>query len=415
MRKLSKPFQILTIMDAIKDPFKVCFQFLHWYRFYLPTNSKWISKYMGFSIFCCAILQYFIASIYRLEVHRNLNEILLPILHVIFSLNLVFKLLNFKLKEEAILKKLKKFEELQKNLRREKAEKRFKLIKLIVTGLIGSDLNIGTVLGLSILAFSREKSFILPVLFQSDNDIIHYILFALAFPSVVVVGTSLTSVESIFTVSLIMVETHLKELEDRIRTLDVISRDDLKFLVEYQLEILEYVIHFEFPFEKFFFYRIHSLQRRVESCFGSTLLLQSSSISFFLCILVYGVINSSAKENPYIFIYFIGFTLLAFSKISIPHFLGQRVINQSGKLVNALYEKPWYDYNILQRKSLQTLMIYNQKCSKINVEGFYDLDFENLGKVSEIVEDFLMKSSLILIFTDFPSCIFILLCIEGYG
>jgi hypothetical protein len=129
------------------------------------------------------------------------------------------------------------------------------------------------------------------------------------------------------------------------------------------------------------FFVLHRLQRKIESSFGPTLLLQSSSISFFLCILVYGVINSSAKENPYIFIYFIGFTLLAFSKISIPHFFGQRIINRSEALVDAIYEQPWYNYNNLQRKSLNALMIYNQKESVINVMGFYDLDFDNLGKV----------------------------------
>jgi hypothetical protein len=126
---------------------------------------------------------------------------------------------------------------------------------------------------------------------------------------------------------------------------------------------------------------LHRLQRKVESCFGPTLLLQSSSISFFLCILVYGVINSPAKENPYIFIYFIGFTLLAFSKISIPHVFGQRIINRSEALVDAIYAQPWYNYNNLQRKSLNTLMIYNQEESVINVMGFYDLDLDNLGKV----------------------------------
>lgn len=129
------------------------------------------------------------------------------------------------------------------------------------------------------------------------------------------------------------------------------------------------------------FSNFERLQRKIESCYGSVLLLQSSSISFFICILVYRLVRSTT--DPDVFIYFTGFSFVALSKISIPHYFGQRVINANEDLVNVLYSLSWYQFNRLQRKSLLTLMICSQKHVKINVMGFYDLNLDSLGKVSK--------------------------------
>lgn len=129
----------------------------------------------------------------------------------------------------------------------------------------------------------------------------------------------------------------------------------------------------------------------MESCFGSTLLLKSSSISFFLCILVYEILHSSILENPSRFIYFLGFALIAFSKIAIPHYFGQRVINKSEEINSILYDKPWCQYKYFQRKNMATMMTYNQVKMKINVMGFYDLDLANLGAVIQHLKQFIQN------------------------
>jgi hypothetical protein len=164
-------------------------------------------------------------------------DMLLPVLHVIFSLNLVAKIVNFKWNEKKILEVVAIFDELNKKLNKNKVKKQVERAKKFVILLICSDLFIGLTLGTSILLFSQEKSFILPVLFSSENDVVHYILFAIAFPGVVIVGTSLTSVESIFTMSLIMVEIHIGELKRKIEKSTDVSKHNLKKLVDYQLSI----------------------------------------------------------------------------------------------------------------------------------------------------------------------------------
>jgi hypothetical protein len=224
-------------MNAIKNPFGPCFKFLSFYSFYLPENSKIQWKMCGVFIFLYGILHYFVASIYRLQGYSSYMDMLLPILHVIFSLNLVAKIVNFKWNEKKIMEILATFDKLDKELDKEKVEKQMEMAKKFVILLISSDLFIGTTLGISILLFSQEKSFILPVLFSSENDVVHYILFAIAFPGVVVVGTSLTSVESIFTMSLIMIEIHIGELKRKIEKSTGVSKCNLKELVDYQLSI----------------------------------------------------------------------------------------------------------------------------------------------------------------------------------
>lgn len=120
---------------------------------------------------------------------------------------------------------------------------------------------------------------------------------------------------------------------------------------------------------------------KIESSYGLVLLLQSSMMSFFLCILLYKVVHSSILEKPTDFIYFFGFTIVMILKVSVPQYFGQRIISKSEETINALYETDWYEQTIIRRKFLVTLLICNQKAFKINVWGFHDLNLEYLGLV----------------------------------
>jgi glucan phosphoethanolaminetransferase (alkaline phosphatase superfamily) len=136
---------------------------------------------------------------------------------------------------------------------------------------------------------------------------------------------------------------------------------------------------FAFSILSFYF---NSIRKKIESSFGLAFMLLSSALGVFLCILVFEMMNSSISNDPSRSIYFMAFAAVIFVKISVPHILGQRITSKCCELTDALYQKPWYDYNMLQRKYLLMVMTYNQEEMRINVMGFYDLDLHNLGMVS---------------------------------
>ena len=225
-------------MEAIKNPFRVCFKVLNIYGFFLSENCKLRWKIYGSFVFFCCIFHYFAASIYKFQEFQGLNNMLLLVIHIIFSLNLCFKIVNFKWNETKILEILKTFDELNLKVEKMLFHKQSNRIKNFILILLTTDVSIGAVLGASILLFSQENSFLLPVFFGSGNKFVYYILYVISMPIVVVVGTSLTSVESIFTVSLMMMEVHFKELKKRIKKLAEMKKKELKELVKYQVELV---------------------------------------------------------------------------------------------------------------------------------------------------------------------------------
>ena len=225
-------------MEAIKNPFRISFKILNFYGFFLAENCKLRWKIYGTLVFFTFIFHYFAASIYRFQDFQNFHNMLLPTVHIIFSLNLCYKIVNFKWNEKKILEVLKKFDELNLKVEKVYLQNRSDHIKKFILSLLFSDVSVGTIIGISILLFSQENSFLVPVFFCSDNNFVYYILFAISFPNAVVIGTSLTSVESIFTVSLIMMEVHFEELKRRIKKLAEMKKEELKELVKYHKELV---------------------------------------------------------------------------------------------------------------------------------------------------------------------------------
>jgi hypothetical protein len=123
------------------------------------------------------------------------------------------------------------------------------------------------------------------------------------------------------------------------------------------------------------------IRNEIESAYGLVLLIECSLISFFICVLVYKMIYSSILEQPSDFIYFSGFALIMLSKISLPHIHGQKIISRSEELIDELYDHAWFENDVAQQKALVTMMIRSGKSLKINIQGFFDLDLNNLGKV----------------------------------
>lgn len=225
-------------MEVIKNPFRISFKILNFFGFFLAENCKLRWKFYGTFVFFFVIFHYFAASVYRFQDFQNLNNMVLPTVHIIFSLNLCYKIVNFKWNEKKILEILKTFDELNLKVEKVLLQNRSDHIKKFILSLLFSDVSLGTIMGISIMLFSQENSFLLPVFYNNYNDFVYYILFAISFPNVVIVGISLTSVESIFTVSLIMMEVHFKELTRRIEKLAEMRKEELKELVKYQVELV---------------------------------------------------------------------------------------------------------------------------------------------------------------------------------
>lgn len=222
-------------MEVIQSPFRICFKVLNLYGFYLPKDCKLRWKVYGIFMFLYIQIQYVVSSLVSLTLLQKSNKLLLlPILHIIFSVNLLFKIVSFKWHQSEILRILQDFNELESKMDKIVVKEKHSAINTLIILFYVFDITVGTVLGIGHLAVGHTKSFILPVLYGSNDDLIYYVLFFISYPQVYLMGTSLTSVESVFTVSLMMMEVQIEELKKVIRNVDGLDRESLKVIVEYQ-------------------------------------------------------------------------------------------------------------------------------------------------------------------------------------
>lgn len=123
------------------------------------------------------------------------------------------------------------------------------------------------------------------------------------------------------------------------------------------------------------------LLHKLEFHFGPSFLFQSSLISIFLCILTFKMIRSSFLSQFNDFIYFLGFFLVMLTKIALPCFFGQQMITESERLLQALYDLPWYEFDLKIAKNILIMMMRAGEDMKLRVRGAYDMDFMHLREV----------------------------------
>lgn len=155
----------------------------------------------------------------------------------------------------------------------------------------------------------------------------------------------------------------------------------LKQCIEKHCQLTRYV--------KFAFYQLKHvpalfnfrLLNKLEFHFGPSFLFQSSLISIFLCILTFKMIRSSFLSKFNDFVYFFGFFLVMLLKIGLPCFFGQQMKTESEKILQALYDLPWYDFDLKIAKEVLIMMTRAKKDIQLRVRGAYDMDFMHLREV----------------------------------
>lgn len=220
-------------MEEIKSPFRVCFKILNFYGFILPADCKRRWKVYGLFCFCYIHVQFLLASIYRMCFVTNFDQFIIAVIYIIFSVNLLVKIVNFKWKESEIIGIMRDLEDIQatqtdkdhvRALNREMENK--------ISAFFLSEVSVGTILVIAILVFSNQKIFSIPLLYSTENGFGYYALFALHLVQMYAIGTSSIAVESLFTLSLMMIENSLKNLKKMLGNLSGDEENLLKSCVD---------------------------------------------------------------------------------------------------------------------------------------------------------------------------------------
>jgi hypothetical protein len=225
-------------MEEISEPFRVCFKVMNLYGFYLRKDAKLIWKIYGVAIFCTVHLHFCVVSLYNLKNIKNITELLLPLLYANLGVCLVAMTLCFKCNESKIIELIKEFNELDEKLDTNVKSRTFSLIRRFISILLVTDVTVGIFLGITVLVFSKTKVFLLPMFYISDSFLIHFILYLIHCPLSYMIGTTVTTLESIFTISMILMSLHMEELCKQMKILDPINKEKLKNVVEYHFKLL---------------------------------------------------------------------------------------------------------------------------------------------------------------------------------
>lgn len=227
-------------MEAIQSPFKLSFKVMNFYGFYLEENCKIRWKVYGFLVFCFINIQFVLASLYRLFLLENIDDFIVSIVYVIFSVNLSFKVINFKWNQSEILKILEKCDELERKMDSNLVVKVHEEVEDFVKKSFVMDTSVGFILSLSVLALSHGKTFVIPVLYETDNDLLYYVLYAFHYVQVLGIGSSSVAVESILTINLMMIQAQIDSMKEMIKEMNEVKKETLKNFVKFQVQVVRY-------------------------------------------------------------------------------------------------------------------------------------------------------------------------------
>lgn len=173
-------------MDLNGSAFKISLGILKFYGVYQPVVTKWCIRRAIFMI-SFVNLQFLIASFINMFYIKNFDELIVAVTYVIFSLNLTFKLISFKLMEKKVIELVNELEDNDQN-DPEIIKGNQKILKFMGS-LLMSDLMIGLSLSLSIIFFSTKKIFTVPQLYNPENDVTYYTMFVIHYFEIVGIGS----------------------------------------------------------------------------------------------------------------------------------------------------------------------------------------------------------------------------------
>jgi hypothetical protein len=218
-------------MEVVKDSFSISFKVLESFGLLTPRNSRIHKKFFGFSMFCYIYLQFSAASIYRLLYMKSSDELMVAILYVLLSTSFLVYFVNFKLNQSIILELVESFGSLRRELlEREITKIDSKILKQTKRRFI-KELSAGMILAILILIFSQKKRFVIAVLFETDNDFWYYALYLIHYLQVFCIALCSTAVESLLTISLMLMAEALEQLKKKI---DLVGENSLESFVELQ-------------------------------------------------------------------------------------------------------------------------------------------------------------------------------------
>lgn len=98
-------------MESERSAFSLCLNILEFYGIHQTKSSK-ASRARGIVMFIFIVLQFLIASLYRFSFARDLNEFIISVIYIIFSVILTIKLMSFVRNQNNIIQLIKEIEAL---------------------------------------------------------------------------------------------------------------------------------------------------------------------------------------------------------------------------------------------------------------------------------------------------------------
>jgi hypothetical protein len=147
------------------------------------------------------------------------------------------KIVNFVWNRKKIDNIIRAFHELE-----QEADKTFVMethneIKKFVKSSFIMDAAVGFTLSLTVLVLSKNKAFVIPVLYSDTGILAYYPLYALQYLQVYGIGSSSVAVESILTISLMMLQAQIVRMKNFIADSKELKGQELKRIVDFHIKI----------------------------------------------------------------------------------------------------------------------------------------------------------------------------------
>lgn len=168
--------------------FSLSLDLLDFYGIYQTTPTK-ASIIRGIVMFSFIVLQFLVASFYRFSLVNGLNDFIISVIYVIFSVNLTVKLMSFMRNQDKIIQLIEQIEALDNGIDARAIEEEDKGILKINSLLLFSDLSIGFNLSMSILLLSKENIFTIPLLYYPSCNEAYYMMFAIHYIQILGIGS----------------------------------------------------------------------------------------------------------------------------------------------------------------------------------------------------------------------------------
>jgi hypothetical protein len=168
--------------------FGVSMNILKMYGVYQPeVTPKSIFRELFFVSFI--VVQFLLASFYRIFLVEDFSELIMAVVYVIFSVNLAIKLASFMRNQKEIVALIDEIEQLDAMVDVKILEVERANILRVVYMLLGSDFCIGFCVSLSILVLSEEKVFTIPLLYYPETDVGYSVMFVVHFLQIYGLGS----------------------------------------------------------------------------------------------------------------------------------------------------------------------------------------------------------------------------------